>query len=157
MFNQNIQCKKILSLFLVLSGSAFLSGCVYHNYGSPHINGIITDQGQTLAGVKVSLANFDQKVQTTTTDTKGHFSFIPQGEWNVFIPIGPQDRMNNWSIIIEQGPLEITGYKRSHLGGAFSGYSYRDHITLVCDVSLSRKDIGDSDNNPVCRPDIDSQ
>lgn len=38
-----------------------LSGCVYHNYGSPHINGVITDQGQTLAGVKVSLANFDQK------------------------------------------------------------------------------------------------
>ncbi len=61
MFNQNIQCKKILSLFLVLSGTAFLSGCVYHNYGSPHINGVITDQGQTLAGVKVSLANFDQK------------------------------------------------------------------------------------------------
>ncbi|MCD9430810.1 carboxypeptidase regulatory-like domain-containing protein, partial [Yersinia pestis] len=26
MFNQNIQCKKILSLFLVLSGTAFLSG-----------------------------------------------------------------------------------------------------------------------------------
>ncbi|MBI0224154.1 carboxypeptidase regulatory-like domain-containing protein, partial [Yersinia pestis subsp. pestis] len=51
MFNQNIQCKKILSLFLVLSGTAFLSGCVYHNYGSPHINGVITDQGQTLAGV----------------------------------------------------------------------------------------------------------
>ncbi|RWA56099.1 hypothetical protein B0X05_06215, partial [Yersinia pestis] len=63
MFNQNIQCKKILSLFLVLSGTAFLSGCVYHNYGSPHINGVITDQGQTLAGVKVSLANFDQKIQ----------------------------------------------------------------------------------------------
>ncbi len=156
MFNQNIQCKKILSLFLVLSGTAFLSGCVYHNYGSPHINGVITDQGQTLAGVKVSLANFDQKYRQPPPIPRD-ISRYSARRVECFIPIGPQDRMNNWSIIIEQGPLEITGYKRSHLGGAFSGYSYRDHITLVCDVSLSRKDIGDSDNNPVCRPDIDSQ
>lgn len=87
MFNQNIQCKKILSLFLVLSGTAFLSGCVYHNYGSPHINGVITDQGQTLAGVKVSLANFDQKIQTTTTDTKGHSRLFRKASGMFLFPL----------------------------------------------------------------------
>ncbi len=91
-----------------------------------------------MAGVKVSLANFDQNTDNHHR-YQGTFLVYSARRVECFIPIGPQDRMNNWSIIIEQGPLEITGYKRSHLGGAFSGYSYRDHITLVCDVSLSRK------------------
>lgn len=46
MFNQNIQCKKILSLFLVLSGTAFLSGCVYHNYGSPILTALSQIKGK---------------------------------------------------------------------------------------------------------------
>jgi hypothetical protein len=148
MSNNRAPVFKILSLMMVLAAATFLNGCVYHDYNSPHIEGVLTRQGQPLVNVNVSLASYDQIVQTTTTDSKGYFSLAPKGEWNVFIPIGPQDRFNQWQVIIEQGSEKITGYKDGHIGGVFSGYSASDRVSLLCDLSPSNINTDESDNLP---------
>lgn len=147
--------KKFILMAATLSGSIFFTGCVYHDYDSPHINGIITYQGQPLHGVTVSLASANEIVLTTTTDDKGLFALNPKGEWNVFIPIGPQDRINYWSVIINQGASAIAGYEEHGIGGVFSGYSHDDHITLACDVSQAGTKTGDSYGGHICKKSSD--
>lgn len=135
MASNAVHFKNMLLIVLALSGSALLTGCVSHDYDSPHIDGVVTHQGQALPGVTVSLASANEIVQTTATDDSGHFALNPEGEWNVFIPIGPQDRMIHWSVMIDQGTSKIIGYEGGRFGGVFSGYSHGDHVRLVCDVS----------------------
>jgi len=153
MLNNRTRHRKVLSTLWVLSATLLSSSCVYHDYHSPHINGVIANKGKVLAGVQVSLVSFNHQTQTTTTDAEGHFSLIPQGEWNIFIPIGPQDRMTRWSLVIEQSQMEIIGYQGSRFGGVFSGYSFSDRITLVCDLSLANTDHANSlnDTRDVCK------
>lgn len=148
MSNNRAPFYKVLSLMTVLTTAIFLNGCVYHDYNSPHIDGVLTRQGQPLAKVNVSLTNYDRIVQTTTTDSKGYFSLVPKGEWNVFIPIGPQDRMTRWQIIIEQDAEKFTGYEDGRIGGVFSGYSGSDRVSLLCDLSPSDTNAARSDNFP---------
>lgn len=71
-----------------------LSGCVYHDYPTRQIEGTLTNAGEPLAGVAVSLTEFDRQIATAQTDSNGHFSMAPQGNWHVFIPVGPQDRLS---------------------------------------------------------------
>lgn len=140
------------ALPMALMGTVFLSGCVWHDYNSPKIDGVVTHQGQKLAGVKVSLAYYDRDIETTTTDAQGHFSFKAQGEWNVLIPIGPQDRLIRWSVIIKpEGVEEITGYEGGRVGGVFSGYSSGDRMTLLCDIALAHESSDDPQQTQVCR------
>lgn len=150
MSNNRAPVFKVLSLMIVLAAATFLNGCVYHDYNSPHIEGVLTRQGQPLANVNVSLANSAQIMQTTTTDSKGYFSLAPKGEWNVFIPIGPQDRFTRWSVIIEQGSETLTGYQDSGIGGVFSGYSSNDRVSLNCDLSQANIKTDESEVHYFC-------
>ena len=143
--------KSNLSLALLLSTGSLLTGCVVHHYTSPAINGIITRQGQPSAGTTVSLTHFESNVQTTRTDAAGRFAFDAQGEWQVFIPVGPQDRLTRWSVIIAQPPGTITGYESGGIGGVFSGYSRHDQITLRCNISANDRNSVNPENTPVCR------
>lgn len=151
MVDGGIQYYKTLVMAMVVLGSVTLSGCVFYSYSSPRIDGVITRHGQAQAGLKVALIDFGQTVQTTQSDSQGRFSFAGQGEWSVFIPIGAQDRITRWSVVIEQHGREITGYEAGGIGGPFSGYSGSDHMMLSCDMSLAKENANAADASPVCR------
>ncbi|AWC85240.1 carboxypeptidase regulatory-like domain-containing protein [Enterobacter ludwigii] len=112
------------------------SGCVYHDYPSPRIEGTLNNAGKPLPRVTVSLVEFDRHIATTQTDNNGYFSFVPQGDWHVFIPVGPQDRLSSWTLttIDPQGQKRDI-YTSQRFGGPFSGYSRSDSVKLFCELS----------------------
>ena len=112
------------------------SGCVYHDYPSPRIEGTLNNAGKPLPRVTVSLVEFDRQIATTQTDNNGYFSFVPQGDWHVFIPVGPQDRLSSWTLttIDPQGQKRDI-YTSRRFGGPFSGYSMSDNVKLFCELS----------------------
>jgi hypothetical protein len=141
-----------LSTIAALLLTASLSGCVFRDYSSPHIEGVILNQGQPVADVPVVLIDVDKQVRTTTTDSQGRFTLTPPGEWHLLIPIGPQDRLSRWSVIIEQGQETITGYTESRFGGVFSGYSGSDRIHLICDLSPKSDNASPTEKVTLCQP-----
>ena len=110
---------RIASLAIVAL-TFLLSGCVYHDYPSPRIEGTLNNAGKPLPRVTVSLVEFDQHIATTQTDNNGYFSFVPQGDWHVFIPVGPQDRLSSWTLttIDPQGQKRDI-YTSQRFGGPF--------------------------------------
>ncbi|RDK86751.1 hypothetical protein C8D90_11025 [Enterobacillus tribolii] len=143
--------RNISSMVWVVLGCALLSGCVFYDHNfPPRIEGVVTEQGQALAGVQVSLKQFNQIVKTTHSDEKGCFSFETPGEWRVFIPIGPIDRVTEWSIVIGQPPQSIVGYQYRRFGGVLSGHTGDDHIVLDCDLSLENKEKVRSEYDSLC-------
>ncbi|NUU67315.1 carboxypeptidase regulatory-like domain-containing protein [Enterobacteriaceae bacterium BIT-l23] len=139
-----------LSTIAALLLTVSLSGCVFHDYNSPHIEGVILNQGQPVADVPVILTNVDKQVRITTTDSLGRFTLAPPGEWHLLIPIGPQDRLSRWAVIIEQGQKTLTGYTESRFGGVFSGYSGRDRIRLICELSPKSDNASPTEKVPLC-------
>lgn len=130
-----------------------LSGCVFHDYPAPRVQGTLSDAGKPLAGITVTLTDYDQPIATTQTGSDGHFSLTPPGNWNLFIPIGPQDRVGRWALIAN----DLQGQKRSiysggSLGGPFSGYSRGDRISLSCDLSPAARKIQPFDEEQFCEP-----
>ena len=123
---------------LILTAALMLSGCVFHDYDTPAVEGTLTERGQPLSNVRVALEDGGQR-QETKTDAQGHFSFPGRGSWKVFIPVGPQDRMNHWSVLIARPSGEITAYEEGGLGGPFSGYSRSDSVRLACDLARVEK------------------
>ncbi len=79
---------RTLSIMAALPLMISLSGCVFHDYNSPHIEGVILNQGQPVADVPVVLTDVDTQVRTTT-DSQGRFTLAPPGEWHLFIPHRP--------------------------------------------------------------------
>lgn len=141
-----------LIMLVVVTATSFLSGCVWHDYNSPKIEGVVIHQGQALAGVKVALDDGSRESVTATTDEQGHFSLNPQGEWSVFIPIGPQDRFLHWSVIIyPTGTERIAGYEGGGTGGFFSGYSSSDRVNLLCDIALADESADKPQGDRICR------
>lgn len=113
-----------------------LSGCVYHDYPAPQIEGALMDAGKPLSGVSISLTEFDQQIATTHTDSNGHFAIAPQGNWHLFIPVGPQDRLGSWSLTtVDSQGNGLRIYSEQRFGGVFSGYSSNDRVKLSCDLS----------------------
>ncbi|KEY56473.1 DUF6795 domain-containing protein [Serratia sp. DD3] len=130
-----------------------LSGCVYHDYPTPQIEGTLTNAGKPLAGVAVSLTEFDRQIATAQTDSNGHFSMAPKGNWHVFIPVGPQDRLSHWSLTTtdHQGQ-EISIYTSQRLGGVFSGYSRNDRVKLNCELSPAGEKSRSQESTLFCEP-----
>ena len=120
----------------IVALTLLLSGCVYHDYPSPRIEGTLNNAGKPLPRVTVSLVEFDRQIATTQTDNNGYFSFVPQGDWHVFIPVGPQDRLSSWTLttIDPQGQKRDI-YTSRRFGGPFSGYSRNDNVKLLCELS----------------------
>lgn len=120
----------------IVALTLLLSGCVYHDYPSPRIEGTLNNAGKPLPRVTVSLVEFDRHIATTQTDNNGYFSFVPQGDWHVFIPVGPQDRLSSWTLttIDPQGQKRDI-YTSQRFGGPFSGYSRNDSVKLFCELS----------------------
>lgn len=145
---------RTLSIMAALSLMISLSGCVFHDYNSPHIEGVILNQGQPVADVPVVLTDVDTQVRTTT-DSQGRFTLAPPGEWHLFIPTGPQDRLSRWFVIIEQGQKTFTGYTGSRFGNVFSGYSGSDRIRLVCELSLKSHNASPTGKAPLCQLNSD--
>lgn len=113
-----------------------LSGCVYHDYPAPRIEGILMNRDEPLIGVTVSLAEFDQQIASVQTDSNGHFTIEPQGNWHIFIPVGPQDRLSSWTLTtINRQGTKLNIYTSHRLGGIFSGYSGNDRLKLFCELS----------------------
>ena len=132
-----------------------LSGCVFHDYPAPRVEGTLSDAGKPLAGIIVTLTNYDQPIATTQTDSHGHFSLAPQGNWHLFIPIGPQDRIERWTLIAN----DLQGQKRSiysggSFGGPFSGYSRGDRISLICDLSPAARKTQRFSEAQACEPSL---
>ena len=96
----------------------------------------MNNAGKPLPRVTVSLVEFDRHIATTQTDNNGYFSFVPQGDWHVFIPVGPQDRLSSWTLttIDPQGQKRDI-YTSRRFGGPFSGYSRSDNVKLFCELS----------------------
>lgn len=135
---------------LILMAALMLSGCVFHDYDTPAVEGTLTERSQPLSDVRVFLESGSQR-QETRTDSQGHFAFARQGSWKVFIPVGPQDRMSRWSVVIARPSGEITVYKQGGLGGPFSGYSRSDSVRLTCDLARADDDNQAAMVNTVCR------
>ena len=131
--------KKIRMMVSAAAVCVLLNGCVWHDYSNPAIEGIVTNKGQPLPGVRVALSAYDEVIEETRTDANGHFSLKARGEWSVFIPIGPQDRVTHWSVLLyPEGTETITGYEQGGIGGFFSGYSSGDRVNLNCDIARYR-------------------
>ncbi|WP_017349929.1 hypothetical protein [Pantoea sp. A4] len=101
----------------------------------------------------VTLTDYDQPIAITQTSSSGHFSLTPPGNWNLFIPIGPQDRVGRWALIAD----DLQGQKRSiysggSIGGPFSGYSKNDRISLICDLSPAERKIQRFSEEQFCEP-----
>lgn len=95
-----------------------LGGCVYHDYPTPRIEGTLTNAGEPLAGVAVSLTEFDRQIATAQTDSHGRFSIAPQGNWHVFIPVGPQDSLSRWALTtVDSQGHEFSIYTDGRFGG----------------------------------------
>lgn len=121
---------------VIFALSFLLSGCVYHDYPTPLVEGTLTNAGEPLVGVTVSLTEFDRQIATAKTDSNGHFSMVPQGNWHVFIPVGPQDRLSRWTLTtIDRQGQELSIYTSQRFGGFFSGYSRNDRMKLSCELS----------------------
>ncbi|HCR3447796.1 DUF6795 domain-containing protein [Citrobacter werkmanii] len=130
-----------------------LSGCIYHDYPSPQIEGTLTRAGEPLAGTTVSLTEFDRQIATVQTDNNGHFLLEPQGDWHVFIPIGPQDRLSQWTLTtIDPQGKELNIYTDGRFGGVFSGYSGNDRVKLSCELSPAKTKNNQQEGNPLCEP-----
>ena len=120
----------------ILALPMLLSGCVFHDYPSPQVEGTLTHAGEPLAGVQVSLTEFDHPIATVQTDSYGHFSLASQGNWHLFIPVGPQDRVSRWTLTtIDRQGKELSLYTSYRMGGVFSGYSRKDRVQLICELS----------------------
>lgn len=128
-----------------------LSGCVYHDYPTPQVEGTLTNAGEPLAGVTVSLTEFDRPIATVKTDSNGRFSLVPQGNWHVFIPVGPQDRLSRWTLTtIDRQGQELSIYTGQRFGGVFSGYSSNDRMKLSCELSPAGGKSRSHESNPFC-------
>ncbi|MCG8708580.1 carboxypeptidase regulatory-like domain-containing protein [Brenneria sp. 4F2] len=142
-----------LTSHVIFALSFLLSGCVYHDYPTPQIEGTLTNAGEPLAGVAVSLTEFDRPIATVQTDSNGHFSMVPQGNWHVFIPVGPQDRLSRWTLtIIDLQGQELSIYTRQRLGGVFSGYSRNDRVKLICELSSAGGKSRSQESKLFCEP-----
>ena len=135
---------------LILMATLMLSGCIFHDYDTPAVEGTLTERGQPLSGVRVFLESGSWR-QETRTDSQGHFAFPGQGSWKVFIPVGPQDRMSRWSVLIARPSGEITAYKEGGIGGPFSGYSRSDSVRLTCDLARADEKNQMAAPGAVCR------
>lgn len=130
-----------------------LSGCVYHDYPTPQIEGTLTKAGEPVVGVVVSLTEFDRQIATTQTDNNGHFSMVPPGNWHVFIPVGPQDRLSRWTLAtIDHQGQELSLYTGKRFGGVFSGYSRDDRVKLICELSSAGGESRSLQSNQFCEP-----
>ncbi|QLO13079.1 MULTISPECIES: DUF6795 domain-containing protein [Citrobacter] len=128
-----------------------LCACVYHDYPAPQIQGTLTQAGEPLAGIAVSITEFDHQIATTQTDSNGHFLLVPQGNWHVFIPVGPQDRLSSWTLTtIDHQGQELSIYTGQRFGGVFSGYSGNDRVKLSCKLSPVGAKNKHQEGNPLC-------
>jgi hypothetical protein len=120
---------------LIIASPLLLSGCLYHQYTSPQIEGTLSHAGKPLTGATVSVTDVGKKIVSSQTDANGHFALHPEGNWQVFIPIGPQDLRIHWTLALDTPEGELSLYEGYRSGGVFSGYSKRDNLVLACDTA----------------------
>ncbi len=120
---------------LIIASPLLLSGCLHHQYTSPQIEGTLSHAGKPLAGATVSVTDFGKKIVSSQTDANGHFALHPEGNWQVFIPIGPQDLYLHWTLVLDQPEGELSLYDGYRAGGVFDGYSKSDNLVLGCDTA----------------------
>ncbi|WP_072166262.1 MULTISPECIES: hypothetical protein [unclassified Erwinia] len=122
-------------LLLTIASPLLLSGCLFHDYSTPHVDGTLANGGKPIVGAAVTLTDFCKPIATSQTDTSGHFSLTPDGHWQLFIPVGPQDRLIRWAVVVDSSEGELQLYSSQRFGGVFSGYSGSDRLTLACDIA----------------------
>lgn len=141
-----------IARYVIFTLPFLLSGCIYHDYPSPQIEGSLTRAGEPLTGATVSLTECDRQIATVKTDSNGHFLLVPQGDWHVFIPIGPQDRLSQWTLTtIDHQGQELNIYTDGRFGGVFSGYSGNERLTLICELSPAGGKTQNQESHPFCK------
>lgn len=76
------------------------SGCVAYTQSQPAIEGRLLDStGKPVPAANITLKSFRPRA-TTVTDSEGFFAFAGEHEWSFFLPIGPADKVNLFSLLI---------------------------------------------------------
>ncbi len=119
---------------IAATATLLLGGCVHFTHDAPPVRGQVFDGSRPQPGVPVSLRVAGETADRATTDADGRFELTPGARWGVFVPIGPQDRMFDWDVLIDARAASHVVYHGTTLGGPLDGYRSDRFLTLTCQL-----------------------